>query len=108
MIGMFTTDPETIAVGAGFLRMISWNFVCSGFVFTCSGMFQALGNTWPSIWSSGTRLVTFLVPVLWLSHQPGFRIEQVWIVSVATVTLQALTSYLLLRRQFAQRLQFAS
>jgi Na+-driven multidrug efflux pump len=71
-------------------------------------MFQALGNTWPSIWSSGTRLVTFVVPVLWLSQQQGFRIEQVWFVSVATVTLQALVSYLLLRRQFAQRLQFAT
>ena len=107
MIGLFTTDPETIAVGTGFLRMISWNFVCSGFVFTCSGMFQALGNTWPAIWSSGTRLVTFVIPVLLLSRQPGFRIEQVWFVSVATVTLQAVTSYLLLRRQFALRLRFA-
>jgi len=108
MIGLFTTDPETIAVGTGFLKMISWNFVCSGFVFTCSGMFQALGNTWPAIWSSGTRLATFVIPVMWLSQQHGFRIEQVWIVSVATVTLQALTSYVLLRRQFARRLQFAS
>jgi putative MATE family efflux protein len=108
LIGFFTADPEALAVGTGFLTTISWNFVCSGFVFACSGMFQALGNTWPAIWSSGTRLLTFVVPVLWLSHQPGFRIEQVWLVSVATVTLQAATSWWLVRREFGRRLNFAT
>jgi putative MATE family efflux protein len=107
-IGVFTQDAETLAVGTGFLMTISWNFVCSGFVFACSGMFQALGNTWPAVASSSTRLVTFVIPVLWLSHQPGFRIEQVWMVSVATVTLQAAVSWWLVRREFSRRLRFAT
>jgi len=107
LVGAFTTDPEALAVGTGFLAVISWNFVCSGLVFTCSGMFQALGNTWPAIWSSATRLITFVVPALWLSHQPGFHIEQVWHLSVVTVILQALTSLWLLRGQFRRRLAFA-
>jgi putative MATE family efflux protein len=106
-IGAFTSDPEALSVGTGFLAVISWNFVCSGLVFTCSGMFQALGNTWPAIWSSATRLVTFVVPALWLSHRPGFHIEQVWHLSVATVILQALTSLWLLRGQLRTRLDFA-
>jgi putative MATE family efflux protein len=107
-IAAFTNDPETLAVGTAFLATISWNFVCSGFVFACSGMFQALGNTWPAVISSATRLVTFVVPVLWLSHQPGFRIDQVWMASVATVTLQAAVSWWLVRREFSRRLQFAT
>ncbi len=107
LVGAFTTDPEALAVGTGFLAVISWNFVCSGLVFTCSGMFQALGNTWPAIWSSATRLITFVVPALWLSRQPGFHIEQVWHLSVVTVILQALTSLWLLRGQFRSRLAFA-
>lgn len=103
-VGAFTTEAEVIAVGAQFLAIISWNFVAQGIVFTCSGLFQALGNTWPALASTAIRLVLFCVPVLWLSHQPGFRIEQVWIVSVVTVALQAGTSYLLVRREMARRL----
>ncbi|MBL8272052.1 MATE family efflux transporter, partial [Steroidobacter sp.] len=42
LVAFFTKDPEVIAVGALFLHLISWNFVMSGLVFTCSGLFQAL------------------------------------------------------------------
>jgi Na+-driven multidrug efflux pump len=101
----FTQDDAVIAVGAEFLRYISWNFVASGIVFTCSGMFQALGNTIPSMISSASRLLTFAVPAAWLSHQPGFELRQVWIVSMISVALQALLSLWLLRRQFQRRLQ---
>ena len=101
----FTQDEAVIGVAAEFLRYISWNFVASGIVFTCSGMFQALGNTIPSMISSGSRLLTFALPAVWLSHQPGFQLHHVWIVSMASVALQALLSLWLLRRQFRLRLQ---
>ncbi len=104
LIGAFTTEPEVIAVGTQFLQIISWNFVATGLNFTCSGMFQALGNTWPSLASTAVRVVTFALPVFWLSHRPGFRIEHVWYVSVATVALQALMSYALVRREMARKL----
>jgi putative MATE family efflux protein len=104
MVSFFATDPEVVAVGARFLTIISWNFVASGLVFTCSGMFQALGNTWPSIQSSATRLVTFVAPALLLARRPGFRLEHVWYLSVATVTLQTLVSLLLARRELRARL----
>lgn len=100
----FTSDPQVVATGAQFLHYISWNFIASGLLFTCSGMFQGLGNTWPSLLSTATRLVTFIVPALWLSRQPDFRLEHVWMVSVASVAMQALTSLLLLRREFGRRL----
>ena len=101
----FTSDPAVIAVAAEFLHYISWNFVAQGIVFTCSGMFQALGNTVPSLLSSGTRLLTFALPVVWWSHQPGFELHDVWMASIASVTLQALFSLWLLRGQLQQRLQ---
>ncbi|HXU30221.1 MAG TPA: MATE family efflux transporter [Thermoanaerobaculia bacterium] len=100
----FTKEPEVVAVGAQFLHFISWNFVAAGLVFTCSGMFQAMGNTWPSLMSTGTRLLTFALPAIWLSQQPGFHIEQVWYLSVATVALQMILSLLLLRAQLRKRL----
>ncbi len=104
LVGAFSGEAEVIAVGATFLAIISWNFVAQGIIFTCSGLFQALGNTWPSLASTAVRVVTFALPVLWLSRQPGFRIEHVWYVSVATVALQALMSYVLVRREMVRKL----
>jgi putative MATE family efflux protein len=99
LIRGFSNEPDVIALGADYLRVISLNFVVSGLIFTCSGMFQALGNTIPSLISSGTRLVTFALPALWLSTRPGFTLHQVWILSVITTAAQAVLSVLLLRRQ---------
>ena len=101
----FTQDEGVVAVAAEFLRYISWNYVASGLVFTCSGLFQALGNTVPSLISSASRLATFALPAIWLSHQPGFQLRQVWIVSMVSVALQALFSLWLLRRQLQKRTQ---
>jgi putative MATE family efflux protein len=104
MIGFFTADPEVVAVAAQFLRVISWNFVAIGVVFTCSSHFQALGNTWPALASSALRLLIFAVPAVWLSRQPGFQLAHVWYTSVATVFVQAAVSLVLLRREFGRRL----
>ena len=100
-------DPEVLRVGAEYLQIISLNFVASGIIFTCSGMFQALSNTLPSLVSSASRLVTFVVPALWLARQPGFQLRQLWYLSVVTVVLQMVTSWLLLRREFHRKLSAA-
>jgi Na+-driven multidrug efflux pump len=103
-VRLFTDQPQVVSVGATYLRIISWNFVATGLIFSCSGVFQALGNTVPSLLSSASRLITYVLPVVWMSRQPGFQIRHVWYLSVATVALQALTSWLLLRREFRRRL----
>jgi len=108
LVSGFTPDPQVVAVAATFLAVISWNFVPSAFIFTCSGLFQAMGNTWPALLSTATRFLTFALPVIWISKHAGFAIEQVWYLSVTTVALQAVFSYALLRREFARRLNFAT
>jgi putative MATE family efflux protein len=107
VIGGFTKDPTAISVGTQYLQIISWNFVASGFVFTCSAVFQGLGNTVPAVVSSATRLVSFVLPVLWLSAQPQFEMIQVWYISVGSVALQALFSLWLVRRELRLRLSVA-
>jgi putative MATE family efflux protein len=104
LIRPFSTEANVIAVGAQFLTIISCNFVASGIIFTCSSTFQGLGNTWPSLASSASRLVTFVGPAIWLSRQPWFEIRHLWFLSVATVTVQALTSLFLVRRELQRRL----
>jgi putative MATE family efflux protein len=104
----FTKNPVALAVGTQYLQVISWNFLASGLVFTCSAVFQGLGNTVPSVVSSATRLLSFVLPVLWLSTQPDFAMIQVWYVSVASVALQAVFSLWLVRREFKLRLATAA
>src|SRR4030095_4871739 len=86
-IRLFSTDPPVIAFGADYLRIISWNFVAMGLIFTSSAMFPAMGNSWPPLAVSCSRLVLFALPASLLSVRPGFTIRQVWYLSVATVTL---------------------
>ena len=97
-LGAFSNDAAVLAVSAGFLGIVCFNFVPSGVIFSCSGIFQGVGNTWPSLWSSATRLVTFAVPLMWLTAQPDFYIEQVWYLSVTTVCVQSALSLFLVRR----------
>ena len=40
-----------VAFGTDYLRIISWNFMAMGLIFTSFSIFQALGNTWPSLGS---------------------------------------------------------
>jgi len=104
LVGFFTHESDATEVGATFLRTISWTFIAQGVVFTCSGMFQGLGNTKPAMLSTAIRLTVFVPVAIWISKQPGFHLEQLWYVSVATVWMQAVVSYLLLRHQFDRRL----
>lgn len=104
MLTGFSDDKEVILISVVFLQMICWNFVPAGLVFTCSGMFQSLGNTMPALLSTATRLICFILPAIWLSKQSDFQIEQLWYVSVATVCIQAVVSVSFLRHEFKTRL----
>lgn len=108
LVAVFTKEPDALTVGSDFLRIISWNFIAQGAVFTCSGIFQGLGNTRPALLSSALRITLFIPLVLYLSRHPGFTLEQVWHLSVATVLAQAVFSYVLLRWQFSKRLNLAT
>jgi putative MATE family efflux protein len=103
----FTQDKATISEGALFLKMVSLNLVAQGLIFACSSVFQGLGNTRPQLISSTVRLITYVIPTLWLSAQTGFRVEQIWYLSIVTTTMQACLSLWLLRRELGKRLVFS-
>lgn len=98
LVRIFTADAPAIGVADTYLRIMSLNFLASGIIFVCSGMFQALGNTWPSFLSSASRLVTYGLPVIWLQSRPGITLDMFWRLSVASTLLQLLLSLTLLRR----------
>jgi Na+-driven multidrug efflux pump len=104
LVAAFSNDPQVVADGELYLRIISLNCLSVVLVFSCSGIFQGLGNTWPSLASSALRIVLFVVPVLWLSKRSDFSAAMVWYCSAGSVLLQGLCSYYLLRWQLRSKL----
>jgi putative MATE family efflux protein len=107
MVRVFTTDPEAVAIGEEYLHIVAFNFVASGVIFVTSSMFQAMGNTIPSLITSAARIVIVAVPVLLLAQTPGFALRWIWYISVAAVVVQLAMNLLLLKREFRLRLNFA-
>jgi putative MATE family efflux protein len=107
LVGIFTNDPAVIAVGEEYLRIISWNYVASGLIFVASSMFQAMGNTLPSLIASAVRLTLIVVPAVALSRLPGFQLQTIWYLAVGAVLVQLILSMSLLRREFGRRLTFS-
>jgi putative MATE family efflux protein len=106
MVRFFTQDERVIAFGSDYLRIVAFNFVAAGIVFTSSSVFQGLGNTLPPLLSSATRLAVFALPALLLSYQPHFDIKYVWYLSVGSQILQACFNLLLLRYELHKKLRF--
>jgi putative MATE family efflux protein len=107
MVGVFSSDPQVIAVGAEYLHIIAFNFVASGIVFVSSSMFQAMGNTIPSLITSGARIAIVAVPVLLLTQSPGFTLRWIWYISAGAVVVQLSMNLWLLQREFRRRLNFS-
>jgi putative MATE family efflux protein len=106
MIGFFSSDPAVIQFGSDYLRIVAFNFVAAGVVFTSSSMFQGLGNTIPPLLSSASRMLIFALPALILSYRPGFNVKIVWYLSVGSQLLQACINLLLLQRELHKKLRF--
>lgn len=104
MVRVFTSDPAAVAVGEEYLGIIGLTFVASGVIFVSSSMFQAMGNTIPSLVSSGTRIVIVALPVLALADSPRFALRWVWYISAGAVLVQLALNLLLLKREFRLRL----
>jgi Na+-driven multidrug efflux pump len=107
IFALFTKDPDAIAIGVEYLGLVSWTFAGSGVIFVASSMFQAMGNTVPSLAGSSARLLTFALPALILSRMPSFQLRWLWYLSVLSVIVHFILSLLLLRREYDVRLQFS-
>ncbi len=107
MVAFFSSDPQVVAVGAEYLRIVSWTFPASGIIFVGSSMFQALGHTLPALVASFCRIVLVAVPAFILSRVPGFQLHWIWYLSVAALIVQLAVNQLLLFREFGRRLTMA-
>lgn len=103
MIRPFASDPQVVAVATELLEILSFNFLAAGVVFVAGGLFQALGNTVPSLIASATRIVLFAIPAVVLARQPWFELHHLWWLSVASQLCQMTLCLWLLQRQMRLR-----
>ena len=73
VIRAFSRDTAVIAFGSDYLRIVSFNFIAAGIAFTTSSAFQGIGNTFPPLISSMTRLVLFPYPLRCFRSVPDFK-----------------------------------
>ncbi len=106
LIRIFSNDPNVIAFGSEYLRIVALNFVAAGVVFSSSSVFQGIGNTIPPLLSSASRLFLFALPAAFIAHSASFQIRQVWYLSVASQVIQACLNLLLLKREMGRKLVF--
>jgi Na+-driven multidrug efflux pump len=104
LMQIFTRDPEVVAVGVEYLHVVAITLVASGVTFVSSSMFQAMGNTIPSLATSALRLVVSIVPAILLSRAAGFHLTWIWYVSAVAVFLQLTVNLILLQREFRLKL----
>lgn len=98
LIGLFTENSETIALGRGALRIICLGFLVSAVSLAVSGAFEGLGRGDRSLVISVLRYIVPLLPLAWaLSRALGATgvFHAFWI----TELLGAAVSWLLWRRQ---------
>jgi hypothetical protein len=63
-----------------------------------------MGNTIPSLITSGVRIALITVLAAAFVRMPGFQLRWIWYLSVFSVLVQLTLSMLLLRREFERRL----
>ena len=66
LIGLFSSNPETIAIGQTALRIICLGFIVSAVSTTSSGALEGLGRGVPSLVISLCRYIIFIMPIAWV------------------------------------------
>lgn len=97
LIGMFSTNAETIAAGGTALRIISAGFIVSAVSVTSSGALEGLGKGVPSLVISLLRYTVIIIPAAFLLSRfigPDGVWHAFWIAEAVT----AVVSILIYRR----------
>lgn len=97
LMGLFTDNRETLAIGAAALRIISLGFVVSAVSVTASGTLEGLSQGMPSLVISLCRYILVIIPAAFvLSRVCGAC--GVWYAFVISELLTAVAAGLIYRR----------
>ena len=102
LIGLFSSNPETIAIGQTALHIICLGFVVSSVSTTSSGALEGLGKGMASLVISLCRYILFIMPLAWLlCRQLGPT--GVWHAFWATEVLSAIIAFAVYRRGVSKK-----
>ena len=102
LMQLFTSNPETVAIGQTALRIICLGFVVSAVSTTSSGALEGLGKGTESLVISLCRYLLFIMPLAAvLCHFLGAN--GVWHAFWITEALSALVAYPVYRRAVGKR-----
>ena len=102
LIGLFSSNPETIAAGQTALRIISIGFVVSAVSTTSSGALEGLGKGVESLVISLCRYVIFIMPLAWVLCR-ALGPDGVWHAFWITEVLSALVAYPIYHKTVSKR-----
>lgn len=107
LIGLFTTNPQTVQSGVTALHIISLGFVVSAVSVTCSGALEGLGKGRPSLYISLLRYVLVIMPAAFLLSRV-MGANGVWAAFCVTEFVTAGAGYLIYRKYGVQAMEQAA
>ena len=98
LIGLFTSNSQTVQIGITALHVISLGFLVSAVSLTCSGALEGLGKGKPSLYISLARYIVVMIPMAFgLSRILGAN--GVWYSFPITELITAVFSYIIYQRE---------
>ena len=99
LMGIFTSSPETVNIGAAALRIICIGFIFSAVSVTCCGVLEALGKGVQSLIISFMRYTAVIIPLAFLFGRI-IGANGVFVAFPVTEIVTAAVSALVYRRNF--------
>lgn len=97
LIGLFTSNEETIRIGVKALHIISLGYIVSAVSVTCCGALEGLGKGTPSLYISLLRYVAVIIPAAFLLSRL-IGVSGVWYAFCFTEFVAAGFSYLIYKK----------
>ncbi len=99
LIGLFTSNTETVRIGVTALHMISLGFIVSAVSVTCSGALEGLGKGVPSLYISLLRYVVIIIPAAFIFSR-WMEAEGVWLAFCFTEVISGGLAYVIYKKNF--------
>ena len=93
LMGIFSADESTVALGAGMLNLYFFGFFFMAFQFAGQSTFQALGRAKYAIFFSLLRKAFIVVPLTLLLPMAGFGVEGVFLAEPISNALGGLAAF---------------
>lgn len=102
LMGMFTSNADTILAGKSALRIISIGFIVSSLSVTACGALEGLGKGTPSLLISLCRYVLIIIPAAFLLSK-SFGPSGVWHAFWIAEAVTALVSFMISKKEVLQK-----